>query len=132
MECYRIWFKTRKWTWKVICHFLNPQQPSLGNVNPSLPQYLGTQQPEMAIEITILQKTDYTSRILSNNTVKINPKTPDVYCCLVQNLRSNDIILHTYQIKQDRAYRVVLRHIHYSVPVEDIKTLFNTFVYPCP
>lgn len=23
MECYRTWFKTRKWTWKVILHFLD-------------------------------------------------------------------------------------------------------------
>ena len=23
MECYRTWFKTRKWTWKVILHFVD-------------------------------------------------------------------------------------------------------------
>lgn len=70
---------------------------------------------------TVLQESDYTSRTLANNTVKINPKTSDAYRTLVRHLRSNNIVFHTYQIKQDRAYRVVIRHIHYSIPTDDIK-----------
>ncbi|KAI5697154.1 hypothetical protein M8J76_008039 [Diaphorina citri] len=71
---------------------------------------------------TALQETDYITRTLANNTVKINPKTVDAYRALVRHLRSKNIVFHTYQIKQERAYRVVLRHIHHSVPTSDIKT----------
>lgn len=71
---------------------------------------------------TALQETDYITRTLANNTVKINPKTVDAYRALVQHLRSNNIVFHTYQIKQERAYRVVLRHIHHTIPTSDIKT----------
>lgn len=70
---------------------------------------------------TVIRETEYTSRTLANNTVKINPKTSDAYRTLVRHLRTNNIIFHTYQIKQDRAYRVVIRHVHYSIPIEDIK-----------
>ncbi|KAL1449427.1 hypothetical protein WDU94_001934 [Cyamophila willieti] len=70
---------------------------------------------------TALPETEYITRTLANNTVKINPKTVDGYRALVRYLRSNNIVFHTYQIKQERAYRVVLRHIHYSIPTSEIK-----------
>lgn len=68
-----------------------------------------------------IQESDYKSRTLANDTVKINPKTSDAYRALVKHLRSQNIVFHTYQIKQDRAYRVVLRNIHHSIPTNEIK-----------
>lgn len=75
---------------------------------------------------TALPETEYITRTLANNTVKINPKTVDGYRALVRYLRSKNIVFHTYQIKQERAYRVVLRHIHHSIPTSEIKADLET------
>lgn len=71
--------------------------------------------------LTVVKEDDYICRSLANNVVKINPKTIDSYRNLVKFLRSNNIVFHTYQAKQDKAYRVVIRHIHHSVPTSEIK-----------
>lgn len=62
----------------------------------------------------------YQCTALQNNTIKINTKDPETYRKLVRHLNSNKIIHHTYQMKEDRAYRVVIRNIHYTVPTEEI------------
>lgn len=71
---------------------------------------------------TVLAADNYICRSLANNVVKINPKSIDSYRELVKHLRKENIVFHTYQAKQDKAYRVVIRHIHHSVPTTDIKT----------
>lgn len=40
---------------------------------------------------------------------------------LIRHLCDENIVHHTYQLKQDRAYRVVIRNLHHSVPLDDIK-----------
>lgn len=67
------------------------------------------------------EEETYYTRTLSNNTVKINPKTPETYRKLVRHLRDEEIVYHTYQPKEDRAYRIVIRDLHHSILVEDIK-----------
>lgn len=63
----------------------------------------------------------YYSKTLSNNIVKINVNVPETYRSLVRFLKEQDIIYHTYQVKQDRAYRIVIRHLHSTVPTDEIK-----------
>jgi hypothetical protein len=58
---------------------------------------------------------------LPNNTVKINMSSPDTYRTLIRHLNKEKIVHHTYQMRQDRAYRVVIRNLHHSFSVEDIK-----------
>jgi len=36
-------------------------------------------------------------------------------------MKEENIVHHTYQIKAELAYRIVIRHLHHSVPLEDIK-----------
>lgn len=36
-------------------------------------------------------------------------------------LDSNNIIFHTYQLKEEKPYRIVIKNIHYSAPIDDIK-----------
>lgn len=99
-----------------------PTQPTIPAPPPVFIHGVMNYQQMRANLSTALQDTDYVTRTLANNTVKINPKTVDAYRALVRHLRSNNVVFHTYQIKQDRAYRVVLRHIHHSIPTSDIKT----------
>lgn len=63
----------------------------------------------------------YYSKTLSNNIVKINVNEPETYRSFIRFLRDENIIFHTYQVKQDRAYRIVIRHLHYTVPTDEIK-----------
>jgi len=36
-------------------------------------------------------------------------------------MKEENIFHHTYQVKAERAYRIVIRHLHHSVPLNDIK-----------
>jgi hypothetical protein len=62
----------------------------------------------------------YYTKTLPDETVKVSALTIDAYRKLIKHLRE-EIIHHTYQLKEERAYRVVLWHLHYSVPTQDIK-----------
>ncbi|CAH1102501.1 unnamed protein product [Psylliodes chrysocephalus] len=67
----------------------------------------------------------YYTKTLSNNTVIINPTNPDTYRKLIHHLRNENIVQHTYQPKEERAYRIVIRGLHHSIPTEDISNELN-------
>jgi hypothetical protein len=46
----------------------------------------------------------YTTRSMANNTVKINCNNIDTYRKLIRFMKENNIIHHTYQPKEERAY----------------------------
>lgn len=69
----------------------------------------------------IVEDEQYTSKTLANNTIKINCNTPDTYRKLVRLLREENIIHHTYQLKEERAFRVVIKHLHHTTDLEEIK-----------
>ena len=58
---------------------------------------------------------------LANSVIKINCVTPETYRKLVKNFKENNIFYHTYQLKEERAYRIVIKYLHYSTDTEDIK-----------
>ena len=68
-----------------------------------------------------LEEEQYYCVSLPNETVKINVNSPDSYRELVKRLRADNIVHHTYQIRNERAYRVVIRNLHHSLPLHDIK-----------
>lgn len=70
----------------------------------------------------IVNKQDYQTKTLVNNVVKINCKTSDTYRKLVKEFREKNIYHHTYQLKEERAYRIVIRYLHHSTNLEDIKS----------
>lgn len=67
-----------------------------------------------------VNNNEYTYKIINRNQMKINPTTGHTYCDIVKNLKASNIDFHTFQLKQNRAFRVVLRHIHHSVNTADI------------
>jgi hypothetical protein len=69
---------------------------------------------------TVTENETYTVKALPNNTMKVMPNTPATYRKLLHHVRDENIIHHTYQLKQDRAYRVVIRDLHHSIPLTDI------------
>lgn len=68
-----------------------------------------------------LKTEDFEIKSLANDKIKITPKTPNTYREIIKHLSANSHVYYTYQLKQERAYRVVLRHIHHTVDVKDIK-----------
>lgn len=70
---------------------------------------------------TLVNKESYSYKCLSNNVIKLLPVNAESYRKLFKGLRELNINLHTYQLKQERAYRVVLKNMHFSTPVEYIK-----------
>lgn len=70
---------------------------------------------------SITEQETYHTKALADETVKIIAHIVDTYRKIVRHLREKNIIHHTYQLKEDRAYRIVIRNLHHSVPVEEIK-----------
>ena len=67
-----------------------------------------------------ISKEDYKLKI-NNNHVKILPTHPDAYRKLTKLLKTLNAKFHTYQLKQERPVRVVLRNIHHSVDLDELK-----------
>jgi hypothetical protein len=67
-----------------------------------------------------INKEDYQLKI-KNNQVKILPTNPDSYRKLIKLLKTLNAKFLTYQLKQERSFRVVLRNIHHSANLDELK-----------
>ena len=67
-----------------------------------------------------IKKEDYILKT-KNNQVKILPVNPDCYRKLTKLLKTLNANFHTYQLKQERPFRVVLRNIHHSANLDELK-----------
>lgn len=77
--------------------------------------------PQMIQKIhNIIEAGQYTTRSMANNTIKINCTTPDIYRKLVKYLKENNIVYHTYQPKEERAFRVAIKYLHHTMDVKEI------------
>ena len=55
------------------------------------------------------------------NVIKITCLTPETYRTLIKHFKETDVYYHTYQLKEERAYRVVLKYLHHTTEIEDIR-----------
>jgi len=55
------------------------------------------------------------------NGITIHPMTPESYRKIVQVLRQNDAEFHTFQLPEEKVFRVVIRGLHASIDPEIIK-----------
>ena len=67
-----------------------------------------------------ISKEDYNLKI-TNNQVKILPTNPEAYRKLTKTLRAPNANFHTYQLKEERPFRVVLRNIHHFADIDELK-----------
>ena len=67
-----------------------------------------------------ISKEEYKLRII-NNRVKILPTNPDAYRKLTKLLKNLNANFHTDQLNQERPFRVVLRNIHHSANLDELK-----------
>ena len=69
----------------------------------------------------VLSQHEFTYQALSNGETKVQVNSIDGYRELVKQLDLINAEYRTYQIKSERAIRVILRGLHFSFPFEDIK-----------
>ena len=67
-------------------------------------------------------KNEYTLKVLSNNEIKIQPHSSEKYLPIVEELKKKNTEFHTYQRKQEKGYKVVLRNMHSSVDINELKS----------
>lgn len=76
---------------------------------------------------SVLTRDEYFYKCLPNNKIRITPLTSDVYRKLVRKLSELNVGFHTFQLKQERAFRTVLKNMHYSTDPADIINAINAY-----
>ncbi|KAL4113104.1 hypothetical protein QTP88_016789 [Uroleucon formosanum] len=72
-------------------------------------------------QIKELIKCDNFSCKSSINGIKPSTETAELYRSVIRFLKENKADFHTYQLKQEKAYRVVPRNLHHTTPINLIK-----------
>lgn len=63
----------------------------------------------------------YLMKILYDKKVKVMAKTSDKYTLIIKGLKDKKTKFYTYQPKQERTFRVVLRGLHHSTELTELK-----------
>jgi hypothetical protein len=66
-------------------------------------------------------------KVLTGNQVKVQPKSAEHYRQILHALIEKRTEFHTYQPKEERCFRTVLRGMHYSTDVADIKSAIEHY-----
>jgi len=56
-----------------------------------------------------------------NEQIEIQPRSSIAYVSIVKELKSRNTEFHRYKPKQERSFKVVLKHIHATANLDDIK-----------
>ena len=67
------------------------------------------------------EEEQYYCKALTDETIKINVSISDSYRRLIKRLHADYVIHYTYQPRGERAYRMVLHHLHHSIHPDIIK-----------
>ncbi|XP_047513976.1 uncharacterized protein LOC125055560 [Pieris napi] len=68
----------------------------------------------------VIEKNDYTYKIVSKNQLIISSNTVDKYKILIEHIRSKGLIGHTFTRKDQKCMRIVIKHLHFSTPKDAI------------
>lgn len=77
--------------------------------------------PELCKKLIELIGVDNFVCKASADKLKIQTSNPDSYRTLVRYLKEEKAQFHTYQLREDKPLRIVLRNLHPSTPTETIK-----------
>ena len=69
----------------------------------------------------VIDYNEFSHKTFPNGDVRVKVKSIDGYRALTKHLDKHNINFHTYQLKNKRAYRVVLRHLHHTYCVDTLK-----------
>lgn len=65
-------------------------------------------------------KTQFTYKIVNRNQLRITSSNIEVYKTLITLVRENGLIGHTFNRKDKRNYRIVIRNLHHTTPIASI------------
>lgn len=71
----------------------------------------------------VISSNEFYYKCLRDGQVRLMIKSVESFRKIVHHLETAKINFHTFQIKQERAYRVVIKGLHHSTPVSDIKAI---------
>lgn len=71
--------------------------------------------------VTTVQKEQFTYKIINKNQMRINCTEMEVYKKLITLVRENGLIGHTFNKKDERLFRIVIRNLHPTTSLEAIK-----------
>ncbi|KAK9511603.1 hypothetical protein O3M35_000227 [Rhynocoris fuscipes] len=69
---------------------------------------------------SVIDQNSFTCKARPQN-ILISTNQSDDYRKVVHFLQQNHTEYHTYQMKEEKAFRVVFRNLHHTIPTEDIK-----------
>jgi len=69
----------------------------------------------------IVDPSKYSLICRPNNSVSILAADPDAYRAITESLTLKKVLFHSWQLKEERSYRVVIRGVHHSITYENIK-----------
>lgn len=65
---------------------------------------------------TVANKDDYLLKIVNKNQLRINPLDLEVYKKIISLVRENGLIGHTFNRRDQRCCRLVIKKLHHSTP----------------
>lgn len=71
------------------------------------------------------ERTKFKFKIVNKTQIRIMSEDIDVYKKLITAVREKGLIGHTFNRKEDRNYRLVVRNLHHTTPIDEIKTEFE-------
>ena len=74
-----------------------------------------------------IAENNYTIKLVSQYKVKIQPTSTEKYLPIVEELKKRNTHFHAYQRKEDKGFKALLKSMHPSVDINDLKTEIETF-----
>jgi len=71
--------------------------------------------------LNVIAPDKYFVKTLRNEQVRVQPTESSIYTSIIKALMEKNTEFHTYKPRQDRSFRVVIRNLHPSTDIQDIK-----------
>jgi hypothetical protein len=104
----------------------NKEEPTDVNTTKRIPRPLPIfvyviNYPQMIQHLAeVAEEENYNTRSMATNIMKINCHSAETYRKILAFMKENIIIYRSYQPKNERPYKKVIKHLHHSVKLEDI------------
>lgn len=72
-----------------------------------------------------IAKEQYTLKVIGTDRIKIQPMNKDAYSAIHKALEEKGTQFHTYEIKANRAFRVVLKYLHPTTDIAELKKVLT-------
>ncbi|KAJ8710010.1 hypothetical protein PYW07_009376 [Mythimna separata] len=70
---------------------------------------------------SVANKADFKYKIINKNQLRINCINVEVYKSIIKIVRDKGLIGHTFNRKDNKPHRVVIKNLHHSTPISSIK-----------